>query len=79
MATVIRIVEEQRHTIYRDDGTIEVEVYSARYRCEDVADPDLGKWVEVSTPNRDDTRTVTAQRDRIEADARSDEGLAPRA
>ena len=30
MATVIRIVEEQRHTIYRDDGTIEVEVYAAR-------------------------------------------------
>ena len=78
MATVIRIVEEQRHTIYRDDGTIEVEVYAARYRCEDVDDPDLGKWVEVETPNRDDTRTVTAQRDRIEADARSDEGLAPR-
>ena len=75
MAKLIRCIVEQTTTVYEDDGTIQRASYSARYQTEDVDDPALAKWVDVETPDLDVSRTVTAQRDQIEDDARIAEGI----
>ena len=77
MAKRIRCIEERRVTRYDDAGAA-TTTYSTRYLKEDVDDPALSRWVDVEAPDRDDTRTVTAQRDKIEEDARAAEGVARR-
>lgn len=79
MAKRIRAIEERHVTVYEDDGTTRTDSYSTRYLVEDADDPTLKKWVDVESPDRDDTRSVAAQRDQIEADARVAEGIARRA
>ena len=78
MAKRIRCIVEQTTTIFEDDGSIASSSYSARYQTEDADDAALAKWVDVEGPDLDNTRTVAAQRDQIEADARVAEGIAAR-
>jgi hypothetical protein len=78
MPKIIRAMVEQITTVYEADGTVRGSFYTVRYQVEDVDDPALAKWVDVETPDVDTTRTVTAQRDQIEDDARIAEGIARR-
>jgi len=78
MPKLILALREIRETTYAADGTVEQETYEAHYLKADAGDPSLTAWVELERPSRDDTRTVTAQRDAIEAAARVAEGITSR-
>ncbi len=74
-------IRAHRHTVttYYDDAGAEARVeHEVSYLKEDVDDATLSRWVDVETPDISDGRTVSAQRAKIEAGARTAEGIASR-
>ena len=77
MAERIAELVEQRVTIYDASGRVSKTINRADYKLVSDADPDLHDWRE-QIVDYDEGRTCAAQRDRVEGDARTAEGIPAR-
>jgi hypothetical protein len=76
MAKRIRAIRQTTETYYADDGSVARAVHRVAYLKEIADDPDFAVWVDVDSPDLDESATLATQRESIRTAADLQEGIA---